>query len=155
MKFNNTKDVAKLIIKFSVKQLPTYENSKRYDWVESDDVASLIRTRSLVASQVAAHKILLRVTEVDGTISEGIEALNIIPLLAVKYQLPNGIVIIRNVILKKELGYNVVASCIESLKMWRVIHQRNTGDGLISNAAYFDGQSDDWKPVILPEAVSA
>lgn len=143
-----------MIKSFSTKPV-RISGGEDYDWVESDDIATLIRTRSLVAQQVAQHKMLLKVVDSDGTSHLGVEALNLIPMLAVKYNLPSGKTVIHAVTPKKELGYNAVASCIESLKMWRVVHQRDTEDGMITNPAYFDGHSEDWKPALLPEAVSA
>lgn len=143
-----------MITRFATKQLSTV-GREVYDWVESDDIASLIRTRTLVAEQVAQHKILLKVFDANGVCQQGTDALNLIPMLAIKYSLPNGQVWIRGVTPKKEVNYHPVASCLESLKAWQLIHQRDTDDGMITNLWYFDGHSDDWKPASLPAPVPA
>ncbi len=142
-----------MFVKFAVKQLATFNSQEDYLWVESTDIATLIRTRSLISEQVGRHKILIKIFDDDGTCYYGIDAVGRIPILAIKYSLPNGQTIIRGVTTKKEVNYNEVASCLESLKAWRLIHQRDTGDGVITNTCYFDGHSDDWKPAVLPEAI--
>ena len=142
-----------MFVKFAVKQLSIFTRQEDYLWVESEDIATLIRTRSLISEQVARHRVLIKIFDDDGTCYQGTEAISRIPMLAIKYSLPNGQTIIRGVTTKKEVDYNEVASCLESLKAWRLIHQRDTGDGMITNPCYFDGHSDDWKPAVLPEAI--
>ena len=143
-----------MFVSFGTKQISIL--GEEYPWVDSEEIGYAIKERVRIASDVTAGKILFRIRTSAGEELQGQEAVNQIPYLAICYRLSSNPAkkIVRPVLLNTRLG--VKGSCIEAIKKWRVIEQRNLENGEMVEASYFDSDHQiDWVSYKLPEAQPA
>ncbi len=142
-----------MFISFGIKQISTI--GEMYDWVDSTEIGYAIKERVRISADVASGKILFRITTSTGETLLGQEAVNQIPYLAISYRLntTSNPLVIRPVLLNPRLGTK--ASCIDAIKKWRNIEQRDLENGEMVEASYFDSDHQDWVKFELPLAQPA
>ena len=143
-----------MIVSFATK--PISVMGRQYDWTESTEIQYLIKERTRIASEVASGKMTIKITLATGEELVGQEAVNMIPYMGIAYRLslePTKL-IVREVILNPNLG--ISASCIAAINRWRNTEQRDTEQGEMIFASYFNPDNPvDWIVYKLPVAAPA